>query len=102
MRPRSSTRTGPGAAWVLALGVMDFSLEQTILIPALPAVVEEFDTDFTAVTWLVTSFLVASAVATRWPDGWVTATDVALFSWGRSRSSGSDRSCPRWAAPSAC
>jgi EmrB/QacA subfamily drug resistance transporter len=52
------------AAWVLAMGVVDFSLEQTILIPALPAMVTQFHTDITGVTWLVTSFLVASAVST--------------------------------------
>ena len=53
-----------GAAWVLALGVIDFSLEQSILIPALPAIGTRFHANVTAVTWTLTAFLVASAVAT--------------------------------------
>jgi MFS family permease len=49
---------------VLVLGVVDFSLEQTILIPALPALGERYDASVSAVTWAVTGFLIASAVAT--------------------------------------
>lgn len=49
--------------WVLALGTFDFSLEQAILAPALPAILREFNASATSVTWLVTGFLVTAAVA---------------------------------------
>jgi MFS family permease len=49
---------------VLLLGVVDFSLEQSILIPALPAMGRRYHAGVTAVTWTLTAFLVASAVAT--------------------------------------
>lgn len=52
------------ASWLLALGVIDFSLEQSILVPALPALGERFDAGVSAVTWTLTGFLVAAAVAT--------------------------------------
>jgi MFS family permease len=58
------SRRARGASWVLVLGVMDFSLEQSILIPALPAMGRRYHAGVTAVTWTLTAFLVASAVAT--------------------------------------
>lgn len=57
------TRLGP-AVWVLVLGVMDFSLEQSIIVPALSAIGTEYEADLTAVTWVITGFLLAAAVAT--------------------------------------
>lgn len=49
--------------WVLALGTFDFSLEQAILAPALPAILREYEASATSVTWLVSGFLVTAAVA---------------------------------------
>ncbi|MGH2954742.1 MAG: MFS transporter [Solirubrobacterales bacterium] len=49
---------------MLVLGVMDFSLEQAIIIPALPAIGAEYSASLTSVTWVITGFLVAAAVAT--------------------------------------
>lgn len=57
-------RRDRGGRWVLVLGVVDFSLEQTILIPALPALGARFHASVTSTAWLLTGFLVASAVAT--------------------------------------
>jgi MFS family permease len=49
---------------VLALGVLDFSLEQAIVVPALPVVQATFDTSLQAAVWMITAFLLAAAVAT--------------------------------------
>jgi MFS family permease len=49
--------------WVLALGTFDFSLEQSMLTPVLPAILREYDASPTSVTWLLSGFLVAAAVA---------------------------------------
>ena len=51
------------AVSVLALGTFDFSLEQAILAPALPAILREYNASATSVTWLVSGFLVTAAVA---------------------------------------
>lgn len=57
-------RRSNGVPWILALGVVDFSLEQAILIPALPAIGTRYRASVTAVAWMVTGFLISSAVAT--------------------------------------
>jgi hypothetical protein len=49
--------TGDRAAWVLAVGILDFSLEQTIIIPALPAVQARYGASATEVAWIITGFL---------------------------------------------
>lgn len=48
---------------VLALGALDFGLEQSIVVPALPALGDHYDASLVAVGWLVTGFLLASVVA---------------------------------------
>jgi MFS family permease len=48
---------------VLGLGALDFGLEQSIIIPALPVLAEHYDASLVAVAWLVTGFVLASIVA---------------------------------------
>jgi MFS family permease len=50
--------------WVLAIGLLDFSLERAIVVPALPAIQVRHHTTPTAVTWVLTGFLLAAAVST--------------------------------------
>jgi MFS family permease len=48
---------------VLALGGLDFGLEQSLIVPALPAFADHYDASVSAVGWLVTGFLLAGIVA---------------------------------------
>src|SRR3954463_9562994 len=41
-----------------------FSLSQTLVMPALPALAEEFDTTQSAVSWVLTGFLLSASIAT--------------------------------------
>lgn len=50
--------------WVLAIGVFDTSLEQTVVVPALPAVAERYSASPGTAIWIVTAYLLAAAVAT--------------------------------------
>lgn len=50
--------------WVLAIGLMDFSLEQAIVVPALPAMQAHYGASASSVAWVLTGFLLASAVTT--------------------------------------
>lgn len=76
--------------WVLAIGLLDFSLEQAIVVPALPAVQESYGTTPTAAVWLLTGFLLAAAVATplagrlgdRYGKRMVILWSLALFALG--------------------
>lgn len=76
--------------WILAIGLLDFSLEQAILVPALPAIQQEYGASPTAVIWLLTGFLVAAAVATpiagrlgdRYGKRLVILWSLALFAAG--------------------
>jgi MFS family permease len=52
-----------GGLFVLTLGALDFGLEQSIVVPALPRLAEHYDASLTAVSWLVTGFLLASIVS---------------------------------------
>jgi MFS family permease len=52
-----------GAAVVLALGALDFGLEQSIILPALPSLAEHYGASIATVTWLASAFLLAAAVA---------------------------------------
>ena len=49
------TLTGAGIA---------FALSQTLVVPALPALAEEFDASPSAVSWVLTGFLVSASIAT--------------------------------------
>jgi MFS family permease len=52
-----------GGILVLALGTFEFSLEQSIVVPALPAVAEHYDASLVATGWIVTGFLLSGIVA---------------------------------------
>jgi MFS family permease len=55
---------GPaGVFTVLALGALDLGLEQSIVLPALPVIAVEQQATPDSVTWLVTGYLLAQAVA---------------------------------------
>ncbi len=55
-------RMGIGV-WVLAIGLMDLSLEQAIVVPALPALQATYSASAASVTWVLTGFLLASAIS---------------------------------------
>jgi len=46
----------------LTLGALDFALEGSIIVPALPAFADYFDASLIAVGWLATGFLLASVI----------------------------------------
>jgi len=48
---------------VLMLGALDFGLEQSIILPALPALADHYSASTIGVAWLSTAFLLASIVA---------------------------------------
>jgi MFS family permease len=48
---------------VLAFGSLDFGLESSIVLPALPVFAREYGASVIAVSWLATGFLLASVVA---------------------------------------
>ena len=48
----------------LALACVAFSLSQTLVVPALPSLAEEFDASPSAVSWVLTGFLVSASIAT--------------------------------------
>jgi EmrB/QacA subfamily drug resistance transporter len=48
---------------VLALAGLDFGLESSIVLPALPAIADHYDASVVALAWFATGFLLASAVA---------------------------------------
>jgi MFS family permease len=54
----------PIGVWVLAIGLLDFSLEQAIVVPALSAIERRYHASATAVAWILTGFLLALAVST--------------------------------------
>src|SRR5881296_3503355 len=49
---------------ILALAGLAYSLQQTMVVPALPSLQRDLHTTTAWATWLVTSFLLVSAVAT--------------------------------------
>lgn len=58
---------GTTARWtlvVLVVGVSSFGLLQSLIVPVLTQVQDRFDTDQSTVTWVLTSYLLAAAVAT--------------------------------------
>jgi EmrB/QacA subfamily drug resistance transporter len=48
----------------LALACVAFSLSQTLVVPALPSLAEEFDASVSTVSWVLTGFLVSASIAT--------------------------------------
>jgi MFS family permease len=51
---------GVGGMAVLTLGALDFGLEQSIILPALPGLARHYDASLLGVAWLATAFLLAS------------------------------------------
>jgi MFS family permease len=61
--PRSRRSVSFGTIVVLALGALDFGLEGSLIIPALPRFAELYDASITGVAWLATGFLISGVVA---------------------------------------
>jgi len=57
---RSLSRAG---LVVLAVGSLDLGLEQSLILPALPALARHYEASLTATTWLATGYLLAAVVA---------------------------------------
>jgi EmrB/QacA subfamily drug resistance transporter len=49
---------------VLAVAALSYALLQTMVVPALPAIQRELDASTTAVTWVLTVYLLSASVAT--------------------------------------
>ena len=66
---------------ILTLAGIAFSLQQTMVFPALPTFQDEFDTSTAWATWVLTGFLVSAAVTTpilgRLGDQYGKGADVA-------------------------
>ncbi|MCS3426611.1 MFS transporter [Leucobacter aridicollis] len=55
---------GPrGLVFALAIGVLSFSMMQTLLVPAIPTFMAEFGVDASLAGWILTSYLLCGAVA---------------------------------------
>lgn len=61
---RTSLRARVRPEWVLALGILDFTLETSVVAPALPLVARTYEASPTDVVWMFTAFGLAAAVAT--------------------------------------
>jgi len=48
---------------VLAVGSLDIGLEQSLVLPALPALARHYESSLTATSWIATGFLLAAVVA---------------------------------------
>jgi MFS family permease len=66
----AATAARPGAhalSWaglaVVAVGSFDIGLEQSLILPALPALAHHYEASLTATSWLVTGFLLTTVVA---------------------------------------
>jgi MFS family permease len=49
---------------VLVLACASFALSQTLVVPALPAIAEDLDASRSAVSWVLTAFLLSASVST--------------------------------------
>lgn len=49
---------------VLAVGALDFALEQTLVAPALPAIERHYRASPTSAVWLLTGYVLSAAIAT--------------------------------------
>jgi MFS family permease len=61
--PKRAASLSVGGLLVLAFGALDFGLESSIVLPALPVFAQEFGATPITVSWLATGFLLASVVA---------------------------------------
>jgi MFS family permease len=62
-RREHGLRSARVGVFVLSLGALDFGLEQSLIIPALPALGRHYGASVAEVAWLATAFLLASIVA---------------------------------------
>jgi MFS family permease len=60
---RSADALGIGGLVVLSLGALDLGLEQSMIVPALPALAEHYGASVLATAWLGTAFLLVASVA---------------------------------------
>src|SRR5215470_2598460 len=58
-----AVRLSAGGIFFLTLGALDFGLEQSIIIPALPSLAQHYGASFVDVAWLATAFLLAAIMA---------------------------------------
>jgi EmrB/QacA subfamily drug resistance transporter len=87
--PDAPTRPAP-VLFTLAAACIAFSLSQTLVVPALPALAREFDASPSAVSWVLTGFLVSASIATPivgklgdlYGKGRMLTVVLALFSLG--------------------
>jgi EmrB/QacA subfamily drug resistance transporter len=63
-RPEHAAAHANRTVAILALGTLAYSLQQTMILPALPAFQERYGVSTSTSTWLLTSFLLSSAVST--------------------------------------
>jgi MFS family permease len=54
---------GVAGVLVLGLGALDFGLEQSLVLPALPALADHYSASLDAAAWLATGFLLASVIS---------------------------------------
>ena len=83
---------------VLAVGIGAFALLQSLVIPVLSTVQVELHTSQSAVTWVLTAYLLSASVMTRSWGGSVTCSARSGSSWPRwppSRSDGAGGRRPR-------
>jgi EmrB/QacA subfamily drug resistance transporter len=85
----AQTRPTP-VLFTLAAACVAFSLSQTLVVPALPALAREFGASASAVSWVLTGFLVSASIATPivgklgdlYGKGRMLTVVLALFSLG--------------------
>jgi MFS family permease len=88
-RPTTTDAGGEtrAAGWmaVLIVAVMAFSLGQTALYPALPAIADQLGTSIDAATWTITAYLLSAAVCTpvvgRLSDVYGTRVMLQVVLW---------------------
>jgi MFS family permease len=59
----SGLRLSAGGTAVLALGALDYGLETSIVLPALPNLARHYGTSVIGIGWFATAFLLAAAIA---------------------------------------
>ncbi|MFJ8003931.1 MFS transporter [Streptomyces fagopyri] len=74
MAADASPTTGRTTFAVLVVGVTAFSLVQSLIIPVMKGLAQQYDTDPATITWLLTAYLMSASVCTpilgRLGDAW--------------------------------
>jgi EmrB/QacA subfamily drug resistance transporter len=63
-RPEKAAAHPTRTVAILAMGTLAYALQQTIILPALPAFQERYGVSTSTAAWLLTSFLLSSAIST--------------------------------------